>query len=140
MIYLVDKSAWEQLRYDQAARDRFTHLFMTNEIATCPLIAAELLYSARRHDELQSWRRRLESLLWLESNDDAAHRMLGVQQDLAKRGHHRRVGVMDLMVAATAEAHWATVLHYDSDFEHIAAITGQPQEWIVPRGTGHGRE
>jgi predicted nucleic acid-binding protein len=70
-------------------------------------------------------------------NDDAAHRMLGVQQDLAKRGHHRSIGVVDLMVAATAEAHRATVLHYDSDFERIAEITGQPHEWIVARGKGH---
>lgn len=117
MIYLADKSAWEQLRYGQAARDRFAHLLMDNEIAACPVIAAELLYSARQHDELQRWRRQMESLVWLESNDDAAHRMLGVQRDLAKRGHHRSVGVVDLMVAATAEAHWATVLRYDSDFE-----------------------
>ncbi|MEN3310164.1 MAG: hypothetical protein V7603_6366 [Micromonosporaceae bacterium] len=137
MIYLLDKSAWEQLRYGTAARDKLSRLFTTNEIATCPVIAAELLYSARKHDELQRWRRRLEKLLWLESNDDAAHRMLGVQQDLAERGHHRRVGVVDLMVAATAEAHRATVLHYDSDFERIAEVTGQPHEWIVPRGKGH---
>jgi hypothetical protein len=26
------------------------------------------------------------------------------------------------------------VLHYDADFEHIAAVTGQPQAWIAPRG------
>ena len=24
---------------------------------------------------------------------------------------------------------------YDADFEHIAASTGQPQAWIVPRGS-----
>lgn len=40
-------------------------------------------------------------------------------------------------MAATAEAHWATVLHYDSDIEPIADDTGQPHEWIVPRGRGH---
>jgi hypothetical protein len=27
------------------------------------------------------------------------------------------------------------VLHYDADFELIAGVTGQPQAWIVPRGT-----
>ena len=45
--------------------------------------------------------------------------------------------MVDLLVAATAEAHWATVLHYDSDIEPIADDTGQPHEWIVPRGRGH---
>jgi hypothetical protein len=27
------------------------------------------------------------------------------------------------------------VLHYDEDFDRIAAITGQPTSWIVPRGS-----
>jgi hypothetical protein len=27
------------------------------------------------------------------------------------------------------------VLHYDSDYDHIAAITGQPTQWVIPRGT-----
>jgi hypothetical protein len=27
------------------------------------------------------------------------------------------------------------VLHYDGDFEHIAASTAQPHAWIVPRGS-----
>jgi len=27
------------------------------------------------------------------------------------------------------------VLHYDADFDLIAEITGQPCEWVVPRGT-----
>lgn len=42
------------------------------------------------------------------------------------------------MLAAVARAHSAVVLHYDSGYERIANITGQPQEWIIPRGTGHG--
>jgi hypothetical protein len=27
------------------------------------------------------------------------------------------------------------VLHYDAAFDRIAEVTGQPVEWIVPRGT-----
>jgi predicted nucleic acid-binding protein len=41
------------------------------------------------------------------------------------------------MLAAIAQAHSAVVLHYDSDYERIAAVTGQPHEWILSRGTGH---
>jgi len=26
-------------------------------------------------------------------------------------------------------------LHYDADFDLIAGVTGQPTEWIVPRGS-----
>jgi predicted nucleic acid-binding protein len=138
MIYLLDTSAWSQLRLVAAARTRFTELLRTNEVATCPVAAGELLYSARSQAQLREQRRQLEKLLWLETTNDAQERVLALQDDLARRGHHRSVGVVDLLVAATAEAHWATVLHYDGDFERIAQLTGQPQEWIVPRGEGHG--
>jgi predicted nucleic acid-binding protein len=43
--------------------------------------------------------------------------------------------VIDLLTAAVAEYHGATVLHYDADFEHISAATRQPHTWVVPRGT-----
>ncbi len=39
------------------------------------------------------------------------------------------------LTAAIAEHHGAIVLHYDADFEHIAATTGQPHLWVVPRGS-----
>jgi predicted nucleic acid-binding protein len=42
---------------------------------------------------------------------------------------------VDLLTAAVAEHHGAVMLHYDADFEHIAATTGQPHAWIVPRGS-----
>lgn len=57
---------------------------------------------------------------------------------LAQRGQHR-TPVLGLMLAAIAQTHSAVVLHYDSDYERIAAITGQVHEWIVPRGAGHGK-
>jgi predicted nucleic acid-binding protein len=39
------------------------------------------------------------------------------------------------LIAAAAEAHDLTVLHYDADFGRIAAVTGQRVEWVVPRGS-----
>jgi predicted nucleic acid-binding protein len=139
VIYLVDKSAWEQLRYSEAARAMLRAVRRSGDIAICPAIAGELLFSARSGEGLVTRRRQLETLLWLETTDDAQHRALGVQQDLSRHGHHRGVGLVDLLVAATAEEHQATVLHYDSDFERIAKVTGQPHEWIVPHGEGHSR-
>jgi predicted nucleic acid-binding protein len=41
----------------------------------------------------------------------------------------------DLLVAAAAEDAGLMVLHYDSDFDLIAAATGQPTEWVVPAGS-----
>ncbi len=39
------------------------------------------------------------------------------------------------LIAATAERHGVTVLHYDGDFDLITAITGQPTTWVAPAGT-----
>jgi len=44
-----------------------------------------------------------------------------------------RIRLVSQETAALAEHHGAVVLHYDADFEHIAAVTGQPQIWIAPR-------
>jgi hypothetical protein len=54
---------------------------------------------------------------------------------MAERGLHRAAGAMDLLTAAIAEQHRATMLHYDADFEHIASVTGQQHRWVVPRGS-----
>ena len=41
----------------------------------------------------------------------------------------------DLLIAAAAESQGLTVLHYDADFDRIAAVTGQPCEWIAAAGS-----
>jgi predicted nucleic acid-binding protein len=67
---------------------------------------------------------------------EADHRRgLDVQASLAGRREHRALSLVDALVAAVAEARDLTVLHYDHDFELVAQVTGQPQEWIVARGT-----
>jgi predicted nucleic acid-binding protein len=64
-----------------------------------------------------------------------AERARDVQIRMAARGYHRASGVIDLITAAVAEHHGATILHYDGDFEHIAAVTSQPHTWIAPPGS-----
>ena len=51
------------------------------------------------------------------------------------RGQMRAVGLPDLLVAAVAERHRVTVLHYDKAFDLIAAVTGQPTTWVVAPGS-----
>lgn len=62
-------------------------------------------------------------------------RALEVQAHLAKHSQHRGVQLPDLIIAACAEGAGLTVLHYDADYERIAEVTGQPVQWVVPRGS-----
>jgi hypothetical protein len=47
----------------------------------------------------------------------------------------RSAGLPDLLIAAVAERERVTILHYDSDYDLITEVTGQPAQWIVPRAT-----
>ena len=38
----------------------------------------------------------------------------------------------DLLIAAAAESARVTLLHYDEEYDRIAAITGQPTRWLAP--------
>lgn len=137
-LHLADKSAWEQARYDDRARNRMHELRESGRLAVCLVSLTELLYSARTAAELAQLRVELAALPYLHVTPVAEQNVGNTMAALAARGQHR-TPVPDLMLAAIAQAGSAVVLHYDADYERIAAVTGQAHEWIVPRGTGHGR-
>lgn len=62
-------------------------------------------------------------------------RALANHRALAQTSQHRNFKPPDLIIAATAEVNGAVVLHDDQDFDRIAAITGQPTEWVAPQGS-----
>jgi len=132
-VYLADASAWEQTRYSDMAAERLLALRARGQLAICAAVEAELLHSAHDHAEFVALRADYDGLLWLDTVPRAERRALDVLQGLARRGQHQGVGFADLLIAAAAEQHGATVLHYDRGFARIADLTGQPHEWIVPR-------
>jgi predicted nucleic acid-binding protein len=87
--------------------------------------------AARSLGDYEKLRRELSAMIWLPATDEVIGRAIDVQHELARRGQHR-LPIPDLIIAATAEHHGATVLHHDSDFDLIANVTGQPAAWIVP--------
>jgi predicted nucleic acid-binding protein len=138
--YLVDKSAWVQQAYSAPARDRVESLRASRRLAVCAVTVAELLYSSRNAAEMQADADDLSLLGRLGIDPRVEDRVTAIMKQLATRGQHRAPSIADLFIAAVADVHDATVLHYDKDFELIADVTGQRQEWVIPRGTGHGRD
>jgi predicted nucleic acid-binding protein len=136
-VYLVDKSAFEQQRHSKTADAALRALAEAGQLATCEIVALELLYSTRGPADYEARWAGLGSLVWLPVDGDVTRTALELQRALARTGQHRRP-IPDLLIAATAVVHGATVLHYDKDFDLIAEATGQPTQWIVPRGRGHG--
>ena len=106
------------------------------ELATSAIIELEIGYSARSLTEFDAVLADRQALYRdLPLSREVANRARFVQRELVRHGHHRGPGVSDLLIAATAENHGAVVVHYDADFDTIAEITGQPTQWIVPRGS-----
>jgi predicted nucleic acid-binding protein len=131
--YLADTSVWARLHIEPVDR-RLTPLVEHGLVATCGVVDLEILYSSRsggEHRRVLDQRRGLE---WLPMPDDIWDRALAVQGEMAARGTHRAASIADLLIAATAERHEVTLLHYDGDYDLIADVTGQPSEWIVPKG------
>ncbi len=132
--YLADTSVWARLHLAPVDQ-RLSPLVELGLIATCGVIDLEMLYPTRSAADHRRLRLQRAGLERLSMPDEVWDRAATVQGDLARRGSHRAASIPDLLIAATAERHAVTLLHYDSDYDVIAQATGQPTEWVVPRGT-----
>lgn len=134
-LYLIDTSAHARIDH-LPVRNVIAGLLADWAATTCVTVDLEAGYSGRNVEDVRTIAERRHSLYRvLPISEVIAERARDVRVRMAARGHHRAAGVIDLLTAAVAEHHGAVILHYDGDFEHIAAVTGQPQTWIVPRGT-----
>jgi len=132
--YLVDKSALARMPLPPV-RKRLAPIIEGGKAATCSIIDLEVLFSARGHEDHESIRaRRALSYARVPMTQQVFERAIQVQGELARDRRHR-LPIPDLLVAAAAESAGLVVLHYDADFERIAEVTGQPTEWVVPRGS-----
>ena len=134
-VYLADTSAYVAQARDPAARARFAVLLTEGRLAACQMTALEYFSNAPGPAAYEVLWTALHGQRWMDTTVAAMDRALAVHRMLAGRSQHRHFPLPDLIIAATAEEHGATVLHYDADYDRIAAVTGQPVEWVAPRGS-----
>jgi len=130
--YLADTSAWHR----GPKSPRWETMIEEGDVLLCAPVALELLWSARGPADY----RRLAAYLTAGFRhlpvDRRAERLaMRVQATLAARSQHRGPRPVDLLIAAIAELHRVTLLYYDRHFDAIRRVTGQPMEWIAPRGS-----
>ncbi|MBO0853186.1 MAG: PIN domain-containing protein [Nocardia sp.] len=131
----MDTSAAARLGH-AAVRTVLSGLIADRAAATCVTVDLEAGYSGRNFDDVQHIAQRRRALyINLPINETIADRAREVQLLMARKSQHRAAGIVDLLTAATAEFHDAVIVHYDNDFEHIAAITHQPHIWVAPKGS-----
>jgi predicted nucleic acid-binding protein len=132
--YLIDKSAFARWA-KPAVASVLDPLSLSGRLAVCGVIELELLHSARSSDDARRIRDGLQGFDWLPTPDEVWDRAAQIQSEMVARGSWRALSVSDLIIAAVAERHSATVLHYDGDFDLVAEVTDQPTQWVVPAGT-----
>jgi predicted nucleic acid-binding protein len=134
-VFLADTSAFTVAVRSPQAETRLRQLAIDGVLATFVTVDLEMGYSARNPREHQGIARIRARLIQFPCVDGIALRAREVQALMALHGQHRTAGVMDLLTAAAAEYYGATLVHYDADFDHLAAVTAQPVEWITPQGS-----
>jgi predicted nucleic acid-binding protein len=133
LTHLVDTSVLTRLARP-SVRAAIEPMVRAGRLARPAICDLEIGYAARNADEWDRLVGALDAFVAVETTAAHVTRALQVQRLLAARSQRGRK-IPDLLVAAAAEALDLTVLHYDSDFEQISAVTGQPTEWVGPAGT-----
>lgn len=133
LSHLVDTSVLKRLSIPNV-RGVVEPLAEAGRAARSTVSDLEVGYSARNRREWDELLAALDAFAVVEITAEHFTRAKQVQRMLATTSQRGRK-IPDLLIAASAEAERLTVLHYDRDFDMIAAVTGQRCEWVVPAGT-----
>lgn len=134
---LVDTGVWTWVRdrrFPQLA-GWFNGEVAAGRVLVCDLVILELVRLAPNESRASDVAARLGAFESVPMGPTLWSRAREVQSLLAATGDHRRVPPTDLLLAAAAEAAEVRLVHYDRDYERIAAVTSLHQAWLVPDGT-----
>lgn len=130
---VVDTSAWaRQLHPDLVPRFRDTA--EEGLLVGCPVVALELLSTARDAAEHDLLAKRLGALRQAPITQGVCSAALGASGELAT-ANHPRVPVADYLIAAAAAERGFGVLHYDHHYDTLAGVMGFESVWIAPPGS-----
>jgi hypothetical protein len=132
--YLADKSALARIGREGA--EWLATEILDGNVRRSSMTDLEIFYSAKSHSALlEVIDERQAGFRLVDTRQEDWDRAVEVMVQLAAKGRHRSVGIPDLLIAAVAERHGLTLVHYDSDFDHVAEVTGQTTRWLAPQGT-----
>src|ERR1700689_1966433 len=133
--HLADTRALARLRHPVVGAV-LGPLIEAGVVATCGVIEFELGWATRSSADFDQVRAdRDVGYEWLAIHDEDWRRALDIQAALWRTGRMRSAGPPHLLIAAGAEREPVTILHCGSDYDLITEVTGQPTQWVVPRGT-----
>ena len=131
---LADSSVWA--RTGKPGLESFAAALEDGRTAVCDLVVMELLWSARELADFRATEAALLACPWfaVEPADWIEARRVFRELTARRPLHHRQVKIRDLLIASVAARNGLTLIHYDSAYDVIASVTGQPTRWAAPRG------
>jgi predicted nucleic acid-binding protein len=123
VTFLADTSMVIRLRRGRDVDRRWLDAVRAGLVGVCPVVEAELVRATASKADRDQLRSLLRSLFgWHPMPEDAWRFVERTQDDLVDLGQHKGPSIVDLLVAATADAWGLTVLHVDADFDTIARV------------------
>lgn len=119
---VVDTSAWVRQR-EPAVRARWEATLEAGLLASCPVVALELLAVTRDENEFIALSSALDALPQAPVTTRACRAALAASHEL--RGS-RRLPAADYLIAAAAAERGFGVLHEDRHFDTLAGVLGFP--------------
>lgn len=133
LTYLVDTSVLTRVG-SPTVRSVLEPLVQAGSVARAGISDLEVGFSTRNQKEWDQLIGALQLLELVETSIVHVARARQMQR-LLSANRQRGPKVPDLLIAAAAEERGLTVLHYDTDFDLIAEVTGQACQWIVTKGS-----
>jgi predicted nucleic acid-binding protein len=138
-VLLLDNSAWARIVNGALDDERAATVASWTEqrqLVTCLPFLLEAGYSAQSaapHRTMMADFALLPHIPITPAVEELARR---AQRELVMVGHHR-LAPLDILIAACAHEAEAGVLHYDRDYDILAARTSLEfsSEWIAPAGS-----
>jgi predicted nucleic acid-binding protein len=123
VTFLADTSVVVRLRRGGDVQPRWIEAVRAGVVGVCPAVEAELIRATASRADRDQLRKMLRSLFgWHPMPVDSWRFVERTQDALVELGQHRGPSLVDLLVAATAEAWGLTILHVDADFDTIAKV------------------
>lgn len=133
---LFDTGAWTWVRdrrFPELAT-WFNGAVEAGLVLVCDLVILELTRLAPNEARAREVAERLAIFESIPMPTELWGRARRTQLALAASGDHRRVPPADLLLAGAAEEAGVALVHYDRDYERIAAVAGLRHQWLVPDG------
>jgi predicted nucleic acid-binding protein len=131
-LFLVDTSAWLfalRKEFNPLIKDRLNQLLKENRVLTAGMIKLELLGGTKTEKEFQRLKMRLDALEECETGTSLWERAHSFAFQLRRKGV--TIPYTDILIAATALAREAAILHADAHFDLTAQFVGLKVESYV---------